>query len=284
MFMTWYENTLSVLSPGWVGSLIGLAGLASAIVVYLLTRKRTSLAFAYVGDHLLGSSSNALPPGISVQYEGRNIPRLTKSVIVLWNRGENTVMGSDIVDRDSLRFHVGTDGAILSIMPLQLTRTVNDFWIKHPAPHAPNEAEFGFNFLDTGDGVVVEILHTSEKRIPEIKGTLRGLPKGLKNFGRVNRSRTSGRNNTLKRNLPARLFMKLLNSTSTYLPIAAGVVVLLASIISPEGASLSSSPGVQKGPPAFVVILAFAYILLGLTMIYLGRRKYPKTLHVDALE
>ncbi|MBU4628269.1 hypothetical protein HRJ41_12270 [Pseudomonas sp. BF61] len=280
--MTWYQNILSFLSPGWVGSLIGLLGLLSVPVVYLMARKRTSLAFAYAGDHLLGSSSNALPRGISVQYNGNNIPRLTRSVIALWNNGENTLSGSDIVGADPLRFEVGSDGAILSVTLLQLTRPVNGVHLATPPAHAPNEAYFGFNFLDKGDGVVIEILHTSENRQPTIKGTLKGMPKGPKSFGRIIRSGPISKNNNIKRNVMSRGFSRVTSYAIVWLPIVAGMSAIATSGIFTDPPIIPASP--PKSDPIFYIGLGATYILMGLFMANKHRRRYPKQLHVEALE
>ncbi|ROQ49640.1 hypothetical protein EDF85_2423 [Pseudomonas putida] len=239
--MSWFDSTLSFLSPGWVGSIIGLLGLISVPIVYFLTRQRTSLSYAYLGEHLLGSASDALPSGISVHYHGTNIPRLTKSVIVLWNTGENTISGDDLVGLDPLRFHVGYDGAILSVMILKSTRVVNGFWVQTPTMEAPNESVMGFGFLGSGDGVVVEILHTSAKRHAEIRGTLRGLPKGLKSVGRITRSRS------LKRNRPTRFFRMILSSISTWVPlVGGGAMMLIGLLANPETVSTVLTPSLEK--------------------------------------
>lgn len=173
------------------------SGIVIAVLTYLWTRRRTSLAYVYLGEHLLGSASDALPPEIVVQYNGISIPRLTKSILILWNSGENTINGEDIVAKDPLRFHVGGDGRNLAAVILKSTRAVNDFSILKPPDGDVSEMEFTFNFLDKNDGVVVEVLHTSADRKPSIKGTLKGLPQGFRNLGQFTRpkplKKTSGK-------------------------------------------------------------------------------------------
>ncbi|WP_218187312.1 hypothetical protein, partial [Pseudomonas sp. CHM02] len=182
--MSWIDTALSFMDQGRVGL---LGGIVVAFVAYLLARKRTSLGYVYLGEHLLGSASDALPSGIVVQYNGISIPRLTKSILIFWNSGENTVNGEDIVAKDPLRFHVGDDGQILSAVILKSSRAVNDFSIFRSPEFRVNELAFTFNFLDAKDGVVVEILHTSTDRKPSVTGTLKGLPHGFRNFGQFTR-------------------------------------------------------------------------------------------------
>lgn len=278
MIMAWLDSIRNLLSPGWVGAIIGLLGLISVPIVYFLTRKRTSLSYAYLGEHLLGSASDALPHGISVQYHGTNIPRLTKSVIVLWNTGENTISGDHLVSLDPLRFHVGSDGAILSATVLKATRDVNGFWVSVPTPQTPNEAVVGFGYLDSGDGIVAEILHTSAQRYAEIKGTVQGLPKGLKSVGRITRARA------LKRNQPTRVFRMFLSSVATWMPITVGgAFLLIGLLVSPDTVSTVLTPSLEKTNTP-VMIMGGVYMCMGLFSLYLFRRKHPKNLHIEALE
>ncbi|EJM44831.1 hypothetical protein PMI26_01830 [Pseudomonas sp. GM33] len=281
--MSWFEDTLNLLSPGWVGSLIGLAGFIGAVVVYFLTRKRTSLSYGYLAQHLLGSSSDALPPQITVQFNGNPIPRLTRTVIVLWNSGENTLLGSDIVQSDRLRFHGGTDGEVLSISVLKASRVVNEFTVHKASSHAPNEAVMDFNFLDANDGAVVEILHTSEERKPVINGTIRGLPKGLKSFGRINKT------SSLKINIDGssvRAMRLMLSSISTWVPIALGTLMaLIGFLMTTDLIQVRIPIEESKNLPSTPLILAgIGYACLGFFSLYSGRRRYPKCLHIEALE
>lgn len=197
--MSWIDNALSLMGQAWLATLLAIVGLVVALVTYLWTRKRTSLSYVHLGEHLLGSASDALPPEIVVQYDGISIPRLTKSLLILWNSGENTVNGADIAAKDPLRFEVGDDGHILSISVLKTNRSVNDFSLIPYQNQRLNEAKFHFDFLDTNDGVVVEVLHTSTDRRPRIKGTLKGLPRGFRNLGRFTRPKPQ--KNTAKGNL-----------------------------------------------------------------------------------
>lgn len=151
------------------------------------------MAYVHLGEHLLGSAADTLPPLINVLYDGISIPRLTKTLVIIWNNGENTINGADIVPKDPLRLQVGSDGEILSISLLKTSRAVTDFQIASGESAATNEAVLKFDFFDANDGVVVEILHTSTDRQPRISGTLRGLPQGFTNLGQFTRPKPQKR-------------------------------------------------------------------------------------------
>ncbi|WP_164699521.1 hypothetical protein [Pseudomonas sp. BRG-100] len=264
--MSWIDNVWSLMDLGRVGLVVGLV---ATVVTYLMARRRTTrVGYVHQGEHLLGSASDALPSGIVVQYDGLSIPRLTKSVLIIWNSGESTVLGSDIVDKDPLRFCVGADGQILSISVLKVGRQVNDFAFTSPRKEM-SEAEFTFNFLDADDGVVVEILHTSTDRQPRIKGTLRGLPQGFRNFGQFTRPKPQKK----KRSRPLSAFTAVVFSP---------LVFFCASLVyafygpRPEVISADAFNGLMGGLGGVSGML--------LVNAWATRRKYPKSLHLESLE
>ncbi|MGY2223416.1 hypothetical protein ACW9IK_12075 [Pseudomonas gingeri] len=267
--MSWIDYAQGLLDKSWLGTLLGIAGIVFAALTYLWTRKRTSLAYVHLGEHLLGSASDALPSEIVVQYNGISIPRLTKSILILWNSGENTVSGEDIVARDPLRFHAGDDGRILSAVILKSSRSVNDFSILKTLDIGANEITFNFNFLDTNDGVVVEILHTSTDRKPSIKGTLKGLPQGFRNLGQFTRPKPQKKMQGKLRSLAWSLF-----------PAVMVLGGFLAAVYGPRPSFFLTNPDTGL----FFYSFLGAFVGMWLNNRFWTRRKYPKSLHTDALE
>lgn len=269
--MHWLKEALELLAPGWVGSIIGLVGIVAAGVTYVLTRQRTRLAYRYVGERLLGLSTDGLPADITVQYRGQEIQRLTRTLVVFWNAGEKTILAADIVEADPLRLKLRDDGSVLAATVLKVGRTVCQVEAKL-IPSSSNEVSLGFAFLDSGDGAVIEILHTGEKRHPEFLGTIRGLPSGLHNLGRIT-----------GREFNRRLFLLPTSPRKLGLITAVlGVAIAGAGLLVPWE-SLSKS-NTEALPTSLVVMGAGAlYALMGAILIFLTRRRYPKALHVDEL-
>jgi len=65
---------------------------------------------------------------------------------------------------------------------LAVTRDVNKFRVVVNRD-CLSEAYFQFDYLDGGDGAIFEIMHTGLKGRPRITGSLRGIPKGVENWG-----------------------------------------------------------------------------------------------------
>ncbi len=269
----WIDEALRVLGLGWIGGLLGICGLIFGYVTYVRSRRRTTMAYVHLGEHLLGSASDTLPPLIDVLYDGIAIPRLTKSLVIIWNNGENTIAGTDIVVKDPLRLQVGTDGEILSVSVLKTSRVVNDVRIGYSESTAANEAMLTFDFLDANDGVVVEILHTSTDRKPRIKGTLRGLPKGFTNLGQF--ARPKPRKNARKDKV-----LKVVPTVSLFFACSA---VLFTTMYSHSYSLSDLQESLSSGTYAAIGALA-GFFCMGVIDALNSRRRYPKSLHLEALE
>lgn len=170
-------------NQGWVGSLIGLIGVILGIlglVAYRVSRIGPRPTFQFHSRRLIGKQEQELPTEIDVLFNKQPVPRLTSSRIVFWNSGNSTVHGNAIVSGDPLRCEFD-DGSILKAHVIKATRPVINFSVSADA--AIPIATFTFDFLDPSDGAMIEILHTSEKRNPKLLGTVRGVPKGIMNWG-----------------------------------------------------------------------------------------------------
>lgn len=264
------DSALSVLGLGWLGTLLGIGGLVFAFFTYVWTRRRTKLAYVFFGEHLLGSATDALPSAIDVQYDGTSIPRLSKTQIIIWNNGENTITGTDIVLKDPLRLQVGDDGRILSVSVIKTSRDVID--VRLIDQDHPCEVLLTFDYLDANDGVVIEILHTSTDRKPRVRGTLRGLPQGISNYGQFTRPKPQKKSKS-KISKAANIIFSV--------PVFA-VFGFMCAIFGPR-------PEFFTRPENMGALSTFAGAASGLLTLVAGkkweaRRKYPKSLHLEALE
>lgn len=271
--MSWIAIAADYLAKGWVGSLIGIVSLIAAFGMYLKGRQRTNMSFAYRGGRLLGLSTDGLPAEITMQFRGESIPRLTKSVLVFWNSGEKTIVEDDIVKTDPLRIAIGDDGEILSISILHPSREVNEVSIAR-CPRNLNEAFVTFSFLDACDGAVIEVLHTSNKSSPQFLGTLRGIPKGMRNLGNIARSPIKKR---LRPYLPPVRWV-------LWIPTIIGGISMLVGLLAPIDDIEFLKTVSSMSPSSGVVLGGAFYFFIGVTTIFVSRRKYPRTLHVDEFE
>lgn len=254
---------MRLLNQGWVASLIGLAGLVIGFIFFVKSRARPRLVYQRRALQLIGSAEPALPGEVEVSYKGVTVPRLTATYIVLWNAGIPTVRGSDVVASDPLRFVFPPGTRVLQARVVKATRPVIGFDVT-ANPNAPNEALLTFDFLDIRDGAVVEILHTSEERYPQVQGTIRGLPEGLRDWGRVVPAESV---------LPPP-FARITRRLPSWVGIGLGLALAASGV-----AFRTDDVGVSWWAVGTGVIYAATFAL----RLWLRRRRFPRSLVTDEL-
>lgn len=165
------QEITSFLNQGWVGILVG-----GALGLFLYWRSRIPgiISFQSRNMLLIGVRHAVLPVDIKILYRETAIPRLTASTVWFWNSGNKTVRRTDIVASDPLRFSF--DGEVLNVR----IRTVSRESVQIKADiseEGEDSVRFGFEFLDPGDGGVLDVLHGGSAEAPECNGTIIGLPK-----------------------------------------------------------------------------------------------------------
>ena len=221
------ESIKTILSQGWIGSLIGLIGLIAAILFYRTSRINARLCFQVQALRLIGREYQALPDEIEILYKGNKVDRLTKVNIVIWNSGKATLDGNNLIKEDPVRFEVNKDERILSANVLKTTRKYIDFKA-FVNTKAENQLLCSFEYLDPGDGAVIELLHTDTKMYPIEKGTIKSLPKGLIGWGHIFSSKP-----TISGSINITLVSRFLFDKSLfYIAAILGGVVFLIGLLS----------------------------------------------------
>jgi hypothetical protein len=181
------QDILSFFNQGWVGSLIGLIGIilgAIGIFSYKVSKSIARPAYQKSSLQLIGREEDNLPDEVDVTYKGKRVDRLTKTKLILWNDGTETLDGDSVVKADPITIIFSDNTRILSHKILKRTKAVNNFEVIKD-DEKQNCLILQFDYLDPKDGIVLEILHDSEKRYPEITGTIKGLKKCFSDLGQI---------------------------------------------------------------------------------------------------
>lgn len=174
-------------SQGWINALIGIIGIGATITgLYLYKASRIGPKPAYQLDslRLIGKKKSALPEEVEIRFGDKSVSQLTKTHVVLWNSGNATLYGKNIIEDDPLRFEFSESTEILQVRVVRETRKSNKF-VANISSNSPNQVICSFDYLDARDGVFIELLHTAEELYPEVRGTIRGVPQGLSNYGYI---------------------------------------------------------------------------------------------------
>jgi hypothetical protein len=260
------EILKAFFSQGWVGVLMGiLAGLLIALYFYRASRIGPRPSYQLKALRLLAKDERALPEEVEILFKGVSVPRLTKTHLIFWNSGRAMLDGKQIVDADPLRLEFNKDAQVLRARVVSATRKTNEFEVKIN-DKSPNEVVCHFDYLDVGDGAVIELLHTDEGPYPKVQGTIRGVPKGILNWGPV---RSSGRVARQRR-------------IAMFAMIIVGVAIIVLGIIAPDlrKPSASAEPFSVWVP----VILGLVYMSFPLYALWTTRRRFSKSLTIEDIE
>ncbi|RXJ87097.1 hypothetical protein [Arcobacter sp. CECT 8985] len=273
-------------NQGWVGSLIGVIGIILGIVgifSYRISKSIAKPSYQKSSFRLIGRDEDNLPKDVKVTYKGNEVDRLTKTTLTIWNNGTETLDGSDVVESDPLFISFKANDKILSYKILKKTKDANAFVLNN-CDNATNKLRFKFEYLDPNDGVVIELLHDSEERYPEFSGTIKGLPSGFVDQGRVLQKKRNNLKDPLKVLLDR---PKVVFVTALVFGLAMTVFGLLPQEARDFIVGFLSESSTQKSieqQPIFFVVLGVLYTSMPAFMLWARRKKYPKQLDVTEIE
>lgn len=251
-----------LVSPRWVGILVGLIGLTVGILGIVMTvrsRRRCHVTTISEDFALIGADA-VYPDEIEVRYRGVQVPKVTASIVWIWNSGNTTVRRTDIVPDDPLRFQFSGD--VLNVAVRTVTRDV----IGISALTSPKRSTVlvTFEFLDPRDGAILEVLHDGGIESPKSLGTIIGLPEGLdyRPLGR-------GRRWKVKSDVGAFVFAGTLIALGCFFALVMSALGILGVV------SLENSPSV--GAVALLLILG-----VGATLFAVSGWEYKRGLAVPS--
>ena len=258
------------VAVGVISLIITSLSLIAAYVFYRRSKSESRLSYQSDSYTLLGT--RAPSPDIEITFRGKKVPHVTKSQVLIWNDGNTTIDGNQIVEADPLRIVTSPESEILDVKVLRVARDVNEFSAEKGAA-APNEVRCGFEWLDPADGALIQVFHSGETRLKVI-GTLRGLPKGVLNGGRLARPQSKPPNRY-------EVVMDYLGKTGGVLTgvmvVLLGMAIILGGIDEYATNRGSALAKVLVG----LVWLAFVLFLIGSLVTRVGQeRKPPETLRL----
>jgi len=147
------------------------------IIAFYLALERKVPVWTIQG-HTVVEEVNSPGIELGVVFEGASIPRATAANICFWNAGRKTIRRSDIASADPLRAEIVTDDKILAA---KIVTTSRDVITAQIVEVSPKMVCLSFDFLDKGDGILLRVLHTGHAPADcQLKGTIKGVPKGLR--------------------------------------------------------------------------------------------------------
>lgn len=155
-----------------VGTVVSVIGIPLAILLARRGRKRPSLRYVVDFERIVRSEDRFLDTEFLRTPSGRPVTQISRTTVALWNYQGDTVRGDDIVPHDKLRVQLESNDEALQVRLTGRSRAQN----KLAALISENDkssVSIDFDFLDSGDGGVIEIIHQGSST-PTVVGTVRG--------------------------------------------------------------------------------------------------------------
>lgn len=167
---------MSFMVISWITSV-----LCSGLGVFAVTRFLDRRRIKYAADGLSIIEKPDSIDGLSILHDGRQVERLTKSHVWLWNSGHRSIKPSDVIAANPITIGFGEGAKILSLRAVHATENAVGFCASE---HQDGRWQLNFAHWEGRAGVVLEVLHTSTKVVPTIRGSVDGL-QPIKSLGRI---------------------------------------------------------------------------------------------------
>jgi hypothetical protein len=245
-----------LLAKPWFQALLAVVlffcGAVLSAFFYRRSTRRSQISYHLVRRYLLGYQHQRLPSDMEFRFRGELVYRLDQIKLMLWNDGNITVSDADQVASDPLI--LGGDLRVLDATVTKATRAVNK--VRVVISEDRKSVKLDFDYLDPGDGAVIEILCDQLKAFA-LLGTFRGMRSGL-------------------RKLPSLPFSWIIVTILVgFAFMAAGVLVLVGYRIN-EAAEQASLPTlITRITVAVIFLTAFVWLVW---LLWKKRRRYPREL------
>jgi hypothetical protein len=174
------ENVNSVsqfLTGAWgtlIGLLIGTIGLIAAVVFYFKAKREKLPRYSMRSFNFFQGLTTHVPfLTIHFQGHGEPIATLTRTKIVLWNAGKETINKSDVVDIDPVRVKAAAGCTLLDAEVAYANNPANQFEVN--VNREKTQATVTFKYIDKNQGAVLQLFHTGPSHSSlEIAGSIKG--------------------------------------------------------------------------------------------------------------
>lgn len=168
---------------GFIGTVLGIVGLALSIVFYLRSRRIQRPTYAKRSTRWFDGSDTP-HSDLKMFFRDQQIQRFTITHLAFWNAGNQTIRRGDFATASPLHLHIPSELTLLDIRLTARTTTENGVLLVPPAVlpcHPASDIQIDFDFLDADDGFVVQLVHDGEStKDITVLGKLPGVPSILK--------------------------------------------------------------------------------------------------------
>ncbi len=142
-----------------VNSFCTISALIFAIYTWLVVPRRKEIACVWNSYQLIEAGNRRIPL-LTLTYQDKKIDNLAVSRFAIWNSGKEVIEKSDLVESHQLKISTKDRAKILDCSLIYVNDEDNKFNIKNICEES---AEICFDYLDTRDGAVIQVIHTGNR-------------------------------------------------------------------------------------------------------------------------
>ena len=125
-----------------------------AIYTWIVGKRTKEISIDYYSNDIIKQGKQPIPK-LSIEFDGQKIEDLTATTFYIWNSGNDVINNTDIVG-ETLKIECKSD-KILDTQIIKQSDNSNQFEILKVTP---TNIEFVFDYIDSGEGITLQILHT----------------------------------------------------------------------------------------------------------------------------
>ncbi|MFI7574291.1 hypothetical protein [Micromonospora sp. NPDC049497] len=163
---------------GVAGFFLSLIAIPITFVVARRTRLRPEIRYVEDHDVLVEPKAELIDRGLSITFANHTLRQVSRTYIAFWNHRGDTIKGSDTLSEDPLRVQLEDLDTVVDVSIVWYSRKQNRLTVIRSSDDQ-SVAYINFDFLDAGDGAVIQVVH--ERGKPTLTGTIRGCT--IKNKG-----------------------------------------------------------------------------------------------------
>jgi len=249
-----YFVDIKAVAPSWVvPTLISVA--VGALFYWLGRRDRSRSRMAFQKSNYLVISETQATKNlgrIRILFNDLPVPRIVVTKLAVWNTGNTMVDGKDLATSVPLEFSVEAGASILDAQRVKANNEANNFHIR--VSNDRSRAFLEFDFLNQGDGAIFQITHTGDQNAPKLAGTIKGVAKGVEDWGTLSEWDASPSKNPF----PAPYFFLFV--------ILVWFLIWLKGRLTPRYPILDTIANWLGG--GFVILMLVMFLLAGCVVLY----------------
>ena len=152
---------------------LGLLSILLATIFYFKSKKSKILSYAKRSYRIITNRFSSIE-GVKVLLFDKEVETVTSTRVAIWNGGNETIHDNDIASMQPVIVSALDNEKIYKATIIEVSNDYNKIELSN-IENLPNGWKLNFEYLDPGDGVVIEILHNgTDKSDFSIGGKLKG--------------------------------------------------------------------------------------------------------------